>query len=419
MESSDKKLTHKELEARHDELSTEFELYRRTMENRLMLQRELTERQIQTKSAMVAKITHSIKIPMNGVLSMIDVLKQTSLNNEQSEYLHIIQTYTTQLLGMINDLTDLTKIESGDVQIINRTSNLVTEVEEVIKGLQLRAHGKGIELSVRHQPDLPEAMTCDSHRIKQVLSNLLNNCIQATTTGSVSVDMQVGRESRSTTMVSFQLEDTSPGLTDAQNTMLSQALVTGDYMSLLKLEVWGISMAISYQLIKLMHGEFGYETKAGQGSRFWFKVPVGLNQTFINPNPNQPMTINKAKRALRILLVEDNLLNQKFAVATLVREGHTVDIAENGKVAIDKFQSTGYDLILMDIQMPIMDGIQATVKIREIEQERHNSHMKIVAVTAYALEKDKSRCLAAGMDDFLAKPFKPQELIGLIEGLEL
>jgi len=168
-----------------------------------------------------------------------------------------------------------------------------------------------------------------------------------------------------------------------------------------------------------MHGEFNYETTAGQGSRFWFKVPVGINQTFFNPNPNQVMTNHQVKRALKILLVEDNLLNQKFAVATLVREGHTVDIAENGKVAIEKFQNTGYDLILMDIQMPIMDGIQATLKIREIEQERRNSHMKIVAVTAYALEKDKSRCLAAGMDDFLAKPFKPQELIGLIEGLEI
>jgi len=413
-----KNLTFDDLLNRYEQVLAEFDLYRRTMEQRLMMQRDLTERHAQTKTAIIAKISHSIKIPMNGVLGMIDILKQSSLNSEQSDYLHIIQTYSTQLLGMLNDLTDFTKIESGDVQIINSPCNILENVEEVVKSFQLRTKGKGINLEF--VPDqLPEAIVCDGHRLNQVLTNLLGNCIQATKTGTISIKVHIGQSGKSNPILAFDIYDTSSGLSDTESSHLRHAIDTSDFMSLLKLEVWGISMAISYQLIKLMNGDFGFEVNPGQGNHFWFTFPIGMSQDSSNKTLNLMITTVKEKRPLKILLVEDNLLNQKFAVATLVREGHTVDIAENGKVAIERFRNSQYDLILMDIQMPVMDGIQATLKIREIEQELKCPHHKIIAVTAYALEKDRVRCLAAGMDDFIAKPFKPQELVKLINNLEL
>ncbi|OFY09143.1 MAG: hypothetical protein A2X11_02615 [Bacteroidetes bacterium GWE2_42_24] len=413
-----KTISFDDLLKQYEQVVAEFDLYRRTMEQRLMMQRDLTERHAQTKTAIIAKITHSIKIPMNGVLGMIDILKQSSLNNEQSDYLHIIQTYSTQLLGMINDLTDFTKIESGDVQIINSPCKISENVEEVVKSFQLRTKGKGIEL-VFIPENLPETIVCDGHRLNQVLTNLLGNCIQATKTGTISIKVHIGKSGKSNPLLSFDIYDTSVGLSESESSHLRHAIDTSDYMSLLKLEVWGISMAISYQLTKLMNGDFGFEVNPGQGNHFWFTFPIGINQNSANKSLNLMMTTTKEKRPLKILLVEDNLLNQKFAVATLVREGHSVDIAENGKIAIERFKNSKYDLILMDIQMPVMDGIQATLKIREIEQELKSPHHKIIAVTAYALEKDRTRCLAAGMDDFIAKPFKPQELVKLIDNLEL
>lgn len=412
-----KNLPFDDLLNRYEQVVAEFDLYRRTMEQRLMMQRDLTERHSQTKTAIIAKISHSIKIPMNGVLGMIDILKQSSLNNEQSDYLHIIQTYSTQLLGMINDLTDFTKIESGDVQIINSPCNISENVDEIVKSFQLRTKGKGINLEF--VPDqLPEVIICDGHRLNQVLTNLLGNCIQATKSGTISIKVHIGQSGKSNPLLAFDIYDTSSGLSEAESSHLRHAIDTSDFMSLLKLEVWGISMAISYQLIKLMNGDFGFEVITGQGNHFWFTFPIGMSQDSSNKTLNLMMTTVKEKRPLKILLVEDNLLNQKFAVATLVREGHSVDIAENGRIAIERFRNSQYDLILMDIQMPVMDGIQATLKIREIEQELKSPHHKIIAVTAYALEKDRTRCLAAGMDDFIAKPFKPQELVKLINNLE-
>jgi CheY-like chemotaxis protein/signal transduction histidine kinase len=405
-------LTLAELQKQLAETRKEFELYRSTMEKRMMLQRDLIDRLSQTKTAIIARLSNSIRIPMNGVIGMIDILKQSQLNQEQSDYIHIIQSYSTQILAMITDLSDLSKIESDDIQIINQTCDIEEELDEVINGYKLRATGKGIGFNTNYD-NLPSKVICDSHRVKQVISNLLSVALQGTKTGSISILTKCTARSKTSHSLDFILSDSSTGLTDLENSMLQSAINSKDYMSLLKLETWGINMAISFQLIQLMNGTVSYEVLKGRGNSFQISIPIGVPNSE-NPNISVVMNNDKTQNSLMILLVEDNLLNQKFAVATLVREGHKVDIAENGKIAVEKFKLNSYDLILMDIQMPVMDGIQATMKIREIERELNKTPIKIIAVTAYALDKDKVRCLAAGMDQFLAKPFKPQELVKLI-----
>lgn len=411
------KLTFDELLRRYNELAGEFELYRKTMEQRFMLQRDLVDRLSQTKTAILTKLSHSIRIPMNGVLGMIDILKNTPLNQEQADYIYIIQSYSTQLLSMITDLSDLAKIESGNIQIINKTCNITEELDEVIDGFSLIAKGKGIKFEAQYN-HLSTEIVCDAYRLKQIISNLLSTAIAKTTSGTIRISVGLRSNGKINHTLDVEITDSSTGLNENENNLLQNAINTKDFMSLLKLEVWGISMAISFQLVRLLNGKIQYDVEKGKGNNFRFSIPVGISS---DPNQNNAFTMTNLQSdpPLKILLVEDNLLNQKFAIATLVREGHTVDIAENGKIAIEKFKTNPYDLILMDIQMPVMDGIQATLKIREIERELHKPPIKIVAVTAYALDKDRMACLAAGMDNFLAKPFKPQELVKLIHDLSL
>ena len=178
----------------------------------------------------------------------------------------------------------------------------------------------------------------------------------------------------------------------------------------------GLGLAIAKNLTALMNGEIGVESKVGIGSTFWFTAELQIGKSIKKQTPTETEKPQKEKKSLSILLVEDNLLNQKFATATLKKEGHKIDIAENGKVAVNLFNENKYDLVLMDIQMPVMDGLEATHEIRRIEEKNSiKKPIKIIAITAYVMERDRKMCLTAGMNEYLAKPFKPKELVGLIE----
>jgi len=368
-------------------------------------------------SLLLSNMSYEIRIPMNGIIGMIDVLRQTQITPEQKEYIDVIANSSDSLLSTINDILDYSKIETKQIALNYNVFNISSLISSVINHLSPIAQAKGIRLVFPHSLISPESILSDEERIKQILTNLINNCIKNTKQGSVTVTIEVLFVRDKQYNILIKIRDTGHHLSPVlQRVIFKETAVFTqlgeEFMSP------GLGLSIAYDLVKLLKGEIGFENNTDpMGTTYWFSIPV---TSAIPTEVNKPEIIhNILIRSLNVLLVEDNFLNQKVVIATLEKAGHKVDLAENGKIAVDLYQENIYDLILMDIQMPIMDGIEATKNIRKLEKENNRAAIKIMAVTAFALERDKEQCLNAGMDEFLSKPFKPNELLALINKLDL
>jgi two-component system, sensor histidine kinase len=368
-------------------------------------------------SLLLSNMSYEIRIPMNGIIGMIDVLRQTQITPEQKEYIDIIANSSDSLLSTINDILYYSKIETKQIALNYSVFNINSLISTVINQLSPIAQAKGIRLEITHSVTSSESVLSDQERIKQILTNLINNCIKNTKQGSVSVtiDVQFVKDKQFNILV--KIRDTGHHLSPVlQKVIFKDSAVFTQLGE--EFTSPGLGLSIAYDLVKLFKGEIGFENNTDPiGTTYWFSIPV---TSAIPTEVNKPEILqNVINRSLYVLLVEDNFLNQKVVIATLEKAGHKVDLAENGKIAIEMYQKNNYDLILMDIQMPIMDGIEATKKIRKLEKENNSSTIKIIAVTAFALDRDKEQCLNAGMDEFLSKPFKPNELLSLINKLNL
>lgn len=385
--------------------------------------KEKAEDAAQSKSLFLANMSHEIRTPMNGIIGMSNMLKKTSLTSEQSDALNIIVNSAENLVTIINEILDFSKIESGNLDLENIAFDLHHEINNVTKLLKTKAEEKGLTLSSSISPFVPRWVSGDPVRFKQILINLVNNGIKFTEKGYVRISVTVEDRVNNRSVIRLEVTDTGIGIAEETKKKLFKIFSQADASFTRRFGGTGLGLVISKNLVERMGGYLGVESKIGQGSTFWFtitldeatpKQPAITSEAQPSSNPSlteQSKKSESTQQKRKILLAEDNLVNQKVASMVITRLGHSVDVAGNGLEALDKFKQNQYDLILMDIMMPEMDGLEATMAIREIEKnDGSKKPIRIIALTANAMREDRERCMAAGMDDYLSKPFKPEDL---------
>jgi signal transduction histidine kinase/ActR/RegA family two-component response regulator len=362
----------------------------------------------QAKSEFLAKMSHEIRTPLNGVIAAADLMAATQLNDEQHELLDTLRLSAKTLLGIINDILDFSKIEAGRMVLETLPFTPTVLVEEVVSIMAPAAHSKGLTVRTELSSSLPHSVAGDPLRLRQILLNFVGNAIKFTACGEVVIRaMRLKKGEGQSAWLRFEVQDTGVGIPPEKQAGIFDAFTQADSSVTRQYGGTGLGLAICKRLVELMDGQIGVYSQPGQGSCFWFEVPLPV----IQENAPEETTAQPSGSALnsheldgvRVLLVEDNPVNQKVAIRMLQKLGCVVELAENGQQALEKLERASYDIVLMDMQMPIMDGLTATRLLRQREQQTGH-HQVVIALTANAMQTDRELCLEAGMDDYLSKP---------------